>query len=226
VIRSPPILGAPVRISRVDGRFAAFVVVSTLLIVTPGPDMALVTRSALRSGQRAASLTAFGVGSGILMWGLASVLGLAVLLDRSALAFTVLKLVGAAYLVYLGVRTFLAHSGDVPEPGTGIGQTIAARGADRRAFLQGLLGNVLNPKAGVVFVTVIPQFIHQGDGALRLFLMLAVFEAIIVGWLNAYGYLVIRSARGRAGSRIRGIINRVTGLVLIGLAARVAIERS
>ncbi len=123
------------------------------------------------------------------------------------------------------MRTVL-HSGDGSEPGGERGQRIATHGAGRTAFLQGLLGNILNPKAGVIFVTVIPQFVHQGDSALRLFLMLAFFETIIVGWLNAYGYLVIRSARGRAGSRIRGIINRLTGLVLIGLAARVAIERS
>lgn len=209
-----------------DGRFAAFVLVSALLIVTPGPDMALVTRNALRSGQRAASLTAAGVALGILVWGLASILGLAVLLDRSALAFTVLKLVGAAYLLYLGVRTLLSRSPDSVEASGGKALVGVARGSGRTAFLQGFLGNILNPKAGVIFVTVIPQFIHQGDSALRLLLMLLVFEAIILGWLNLYGYLVIRSARGPAGKRVRAIITRLTGLVLIGLAARVAVERS
>lgn len=210
-------------IGGVDGRFAAFVAVSTLLIVTPGPDMALVTRNALRSGMRGAALTAFGVSAGILAWGLASVLGLAALLDRSAIAFAVLKLIGAAYLVYLGVHALLTRGEDRDGPSHVQG---AAHATTRRAsFAQGLLGNLLNPKAGVIFVTVVPQFIHQGDSSLRLLMMLVVFEVIILGWLNAYGYLIVRSGRSRAGKRIRGILSRVTPLVLIGLGARVALER-
>ena len=210
-------------IGDVDGRFAGFVAVSTLLIVTPGPDMALVTRNALRSGMRGASQTAFGVSAGILAWGLASVLGLAALLDRSAIAFDVLKLFGAAYLIYLGLRALLTHGGDanVVSPD----QAMAHATTGRASFVQGLLGNLLNPKAGVIFVTVVPQFIHQGDSSVRLLVMLLAFEVIILGWLNAYGYLIVRSGRSRAGRRIRGILSRVTGLVLIGLGARVALER-
>ena len=205
-----------------DGRFAAFVAVSALLIVTPGPDMALVTRNAIRFGQRAASLTALGVSLGILVWGVASVLGVAILLQRSAVAFTILKLAGAAYLIWLGVRA-LRHGGHaMPETGAEpASQTMPAR----TSLLQGLLGNLLNPKAGVIFVTVIPQFVRPGDAPPRLGAMLAVFEVIILVWLNLYGFLVVRSARGRAGRRIRAVINRVTGLVLIGLGARVALEQ-
>ena len=90
-----------------DARFVAFVAVSALLIMTPGPDTALVVRNALVAGRRAASVTTAGIALGMVCWATAAVLGIAVLIETSAVAFTVLKLAGAAYLCYLGVRTLL-----------------------------------------------------------------------------------------------------------------------
>lgn len=91
--------------------------------------------------------------------------------------------------------------------------------------VEGVLGNVLNPKAGIIFVTVLPQFVKTGDGALRLVLMLAVFEAVLVCWLSLYGHMVVRAAGGRAGRRVRRLVSRITGVVLIGLGVRLATER-
>src|SRR2546430_2357576 len=91
----------------IDARFATYLVVSALLIVTPGPDMALVMRNALSSGRGAAWFTAVGVGLGILGWAVASAIGVGALLERSVIAFTLLKLAGAAYLGYLGLRSLL-----------------------------------------------------------------------------------------------------------------------
>ena len=201
-----------------DARFAAYLVVMALLIFTPGPDTALVIRNALGSGARAASATAFGIGLGSLVWALASMLGVAVLLQTSATAFTVLKLAGAAYLAYLGIRTLLAghRSG---------AQTPAPQLEDRAAFRQGVLGNLLNPKAAAIFVTVLPQFIQPGDSPLRLALMIAAYEAILIPWLSLYGVVVSRAGRTRAGTRLREWMNRVTGVVLIGLGVRLAFER-
>src|ERR1700693_1403631 len=88
-----------------DARFAAWVGVAIVLIVTPGPTTPLIIRNPLRGGARAASLSALGVGAGSAVWAAASVLGVAVLLESSDLAFSVFKYAGAAYLVYLGVRT-------------------------------------------------------------------------------------------------------------------------
>ena len=204
-----------------DSRFAAFAAFATLLIVTPGPDMALVTRNAIRSGPTAARATAFGIGAGSIAWGLASVLGVAVLLEKSAAAFTTLKLVGALYLIWLGVRALRRHDDSGAAPDGVTGEDPHAR----RSFLQGVLGNLLNPKAGVIFVTVFPQFIQAGDSAWRLLAMLATYELVILMWLNMYGTLIARSARGEAGRRFRTAIAKVTGLVLIGLGARIAFEQ-
>jgi RhtB (resistance to homoserine/threonine) family protein len=201
----------------VDPRFAAYVVVMALLILTPGPDTALVIRNALGSGARAASATAFGIGLGSAVWALASLLGVAVLLQTSATAFTVLKIAGAAYLAYLGIRTLLAGRRSVA-------QTRAAPLENRAAFQQGVLGNLLNPKAAAIFVTVLPQFIQPGDSPLRLALMIAAYEAILISRLSLYGVVVSRAGRSRAGARVREWLNRVTGVVLIGLGVRLAFE--
>lgn len=197
-----------------DARFGAFVAVAALLIVIPGPDMALVTRNVLRHGERSTAPTAYGVAAGSAGWGLASVLGVALVLETSALAFTVLKLAGAAYLCWLGLVALLRRE---PPPALSAAPT---RG--RTAFLQGVLGNLLNPKAGAIFLTVFPQFIRPGDPPLRLVLMLAAYELLLITWLSIYGRLVARGARGRAGEYVR----RASGAVLIGLGVRLATERS
>ncbi len=91
-----------------DARFGVYLAVATLLIVTPGPDTALVTRNALLAGRRAASFTTLGIGSGSIIWALASVFGIAVLLEDSVVAFSIFKFAGAAYLGYLGLRSLIA----------------------------------------------------------------------------------------------------------------------
>jgi threonine/homoserine/homoserine lactone efflux protein len=95
----------------IDSRFAAFVGVAALLIVTPGPDMALVARNALVGGRRAGACTALGIGIGILGWAIAVALGIAGVRDRSAVAFYALKLAGATYLILLGARALFSGAG-------------------------------------------------------------------------------------------------------------------
>jgi threonine/homoserine/homoserine lactone efflux protein len=209
----------------IDPRFAAYVAISAILIVTPGPDTALVTRNALRSGRRAASLSTFGIGAGSLVWAAASLLGVAVLIERSVIAFTLFKLAGAAYLGYLGLRSLIGsfRAGQRAAAKTpALRQTLLT---DRSALRQGLLGNLLNPKAGAIFATVMPQFIRPGDGLARVALMLLAYECILLCWLHAYGYLVSRAGQTSAGARVRQALEGVTGLILVGLGVRLALER-
>jgi RhtB (resistance to homoserine/threonine) family protein len=208
-----------------DGRFAAWIAVATILIVTPGPDTVLIIRNALRAGSRAASLSAAGVGLGSAVWAAASVLGVAVLLESSDLAFTAFKFAGAAYLIYLGFRSIVgtfrppaaaAPVSDLTKP---MGMSAST------AFVQGLLNNLLNPKAGAIFVTVMPQFIQPGDSITRLILMVVGYDAIVIAWLCIYAVVVSRAQRGRIGARLQKGIERLTGTVMIGLGVRLAFER-
>jgi threonine/homoserine/homoserine lactone efflux protein len=207
----------------VDGRFIAFVLLSALLIVTPGPDTALIIRNALAAGPRASTFSAVGVSFGILAWAVAATFGVGVLLERSSVAFTVLKLAGAAYLCYLGVRSLLgapreAIARDQPSPRRSLLR-------DRDAFRQGLLSNLLNPKTGAFFVTVMPQFVLAGDSPWRLVLMVVAFESMLLVWLTAYGHVISRLGKTGPGVRVRQAMSRLTGVVLIGLGARLALER-
>jgi threonine/homoserine/homoserine lactone efflux protein len=210
----------------IDARFLTFVGVSALLIAVPGPDMALVTRNALAYGARVARFTAIGISLGILGWAVASAAGVGLVLERSVVAFTVIKLGGAAYLAYLGVRSLLdsRRSGHAraldrpPAPRTALTAASALR--------QGALGNLLNPKAAVIWVSILPQFVHRGDSWVRLGAMVLVFEVMLLLWLTAYGYAISRAGASSAGLRVRRVIERATGVVLIGLGVRLAVERS
>jgi threonine/homoserine/homoserine lactone efflux protein len=177
-----------------DVRFAGFVLVSALLIITPGPDMALVTSNALRGGRRAAA---------------------------AAAAFRVLKLAGGAYLVYLGLKSLCSGIA-----GTQVPTSSPRHGFSDRPFLQGLLGNLLNPKAAVVFLTVLPQFIRPGDSVFRLLTMLAIFEAMLIGWLHLYGFAIARAGQAFGTSGLRRWLSSLTGAILVGLGVRLAFERS
>lgn len=208
-----------------DARFAAYLAIATVLIVTPGPDTALVIRNALRSGARAAGFSALGIGLGSAGWAVASLLGVAVLLETSAVGFTVFKLAGAAYLGYLGLRTIVGTlRGERPD---GARQAKAARPplSGRAALAQGLLNNLLNPKAGAIFVTVFPQFIAPGDSPVRLLAMLVAYEAVLLVWLNLYGLVLGRGGASPLGVRASRYLERLTGAVLIGLGVRLALER-
>jgi threonine/homoserine/homoserine lactone efflux protein len=206
-----------------DARFAAWALLSALLIVTPGPDTALIIRNALAAGPRASTFSAVGVAIGILAWATAATLGVGVLLEQSSIAFNVLKFAGAVYLVYLGVRTLLTTRRDADQSGTNPARKAAL--SDRVAFHQGLLSNLLNPKTGAFFVVVMPQFLMPGDPASRPALMVAAFEVMLLVWLIAYGHVVSRLGRTGPGIRVQRAMTRLAGAVLIGLGARLALER-
>ncbi len=208
-----------------DASFRAYLAVTALLIVTPGPDTALVTRNALLAGRRTASFTTFGIGAGSILWALASVFGIAVLLEESVVAFTIFKFVGAAYLGYLGLRSLIASFQRSKRAIVTTPTPIASHLGELTAFRQGFLSNLLNPKAGAIFATVFPQFIHPGDSPLRLMLMLLVYEAILLSWLHLYGYLISRAGQSRFGTRVRAMLQGVTGVVLLALGVRLAFEQ-
>ena len=210
----------------IDARFGAYLAVATLLIITPGPDTALTIRNALRYGRRAASMSTFGIALGSLAWGIAAVLGIAVLLERSVIAFTIFKIAGAAYLVFLGLRSIVASFGlKTPSPVLPTRRREIEGSRNAPAFvLQGLLNNLLNPKAGAIFATVFPQFISPTDSPVRLVWMMALYEVILVVWLNLYGFVISRAGQAGLTARFRRAIERVTGAILVGLGLRLAFE--
>ena len=205
-----------------DDRLLAFIGVSIAVVVIPGPDMALVARNVLRHGRSAGFATSVGICTGVLGWAVAAALGVATLLATSAVAFTALKLAGAAYLIYLGISTLRAHDPPIATGGSR-GPTIPWH----RAWLQGALSALLNPKLGVFFLTLLPQFIGPGDHpAVRALQLAAVFELIGLAWLLIYTAMLgaVGAALSREGPR--RVMHWITGTVLVGLGVRVALERT
>ena len=171
-------------------------------------------------------MTAIGIALGSLVWALAAVLGLAILLEKSVTAFMIFKLAGAAYLGYLGLRTIIGtlrkrELGTNSPSGVGIKPV-----GDLVALRQGLLNNLLNPKAGAIFATALPQFVLWSDSPMRLILMMAAYETILLIWLNIYGYLISKARQSRLGGELRTAMERLTGAVLLTLGVRLALERS
>lgn len=206
----------------IDPQLIAFIGVSILLAITPGPDMAVVTKNALAHGRRGVFLTTAGIGLGLMVWVIATAVGLSAVLRASANLLFVLKLVGAAYLAYLGVRTLIESR---HRPVDLLAATPPAAAA-HAVFQQGFLSAVTNPKLGVFFVTFLPQFVIPGQAALpRLLELGIVFSVIGFTWINLYGLSVTRFRVMITAPRVRQWMQRVTGVVLLGFGARLALER-
>ena len=140
-------------------------------------------------------------------------------------AFSLFKYAGAAYLGYLGLRSLIASFRASKQVSVTSSDPETTRLGGVVAFRQGLLSNLLNPKAGAIFATTLPQFINPGNSSTRLVLMLLAYEAILLIWLHLYGYLVSRVGQSRFGTRVRAILQGVTGVVLLTLGVRLAFEQ-
>ena len=203
---------------------AAFVAAAALLTITPGLDTTLVLRTATSEGARPAALAGAGIVAGVMVWGLLVALGLAVLILASALAFTILKWAGAAYLVYLGIRLLLG-AGDQKDR-LGLAADRAAKPAGSgRWFMRGLLTNLLNPKVGVFYISFLPQFIPAGANIGAFSLLLAALHAVLT--LAWFALLIAATAPVVRLLRKPGVLkwlDRLVGAVFVSFGVRLALS--
>ena len=208
------------------GQLLLFLGGSILITIVPGPDMALVFRQVLLGGTRLAQRTIYGNLSGLVVHGVALAAGLSALLATSAEAYTVVKLAGAVYLVYLGIQTIVGarHAGAETTAEAGVA---AARPVPslRTAYVQGLVSTVLNPKPALLFLFYLPQFVDESRAVLPQIAFLAGVH-ILVGlvWMTLYAHIVQRAHQVLTRPNVRSRLERLTGAVLIGLGLRVALE--
>ncbi|MCO6011582.1 LysE family translocator [Actinoallomurus purpureus] len=225
-----------------------FLGVVALLTVTPGPDMLLVVRNGLSAGSRAAWLTGLGCCLGISIHATAAVLGLSAILSASATAYTVVKLAGAAYLAYLGIRMLISaimsvdpaadvEAGTAPLPtavpaqalpAAGVGMPEGVRtepGTDAAVFRQGLITNLLNPKIALLFLTLLPQFVAHDEPRLRTTATLAViFLAVAVVWWRTFSLAIGPISRVLRGGTARRALDGLAGSALLAISAAVALD--
>ncbi len=200
--------------------FLAAVGALALLTVLPGPDFAITVRWAIAGGRRAGFLAILGIQVGILIWGALAVAGLAALFAASPVAYTVVRLAGAGYLVWMAARLI----GPSFRPGTAASEPVAA-GSGRTAFRQGLLTNLLNPKIAAFYVGVLPALVPAGAPPAPTMAALVLCHVVLgVVWLGicAIAFAGGRSVLGRLA--VRRWLDRITGVVLLGFATRLAID--
>jgi len=200
----------------------AFFAAAGLLTITPGVDTAMILRSAAVDGRKPAAFAAIGISLGCLVWGAAVALGLGALLTASQATYTVLKWVGAGYLVYLGVKMmWKPRARFVVEDGA------APQAVHRLTALQrGLLTNLLNPKVGVFYVTFLPQFVPAGMNVGAYCFALACIH-VVLGTLWAAGLILATTPLRAWLSKPRAVtwMDRVTGAVFVAFGAGLALSR-
>ncbi|RQR76131.1 LysE family translocator [Burkholderia sp. Bp9012] len=203
--------------------FGFFVLAVFLLNVTPGPDTAYIVGRSVAQGRGAGLMSALGISAGCCVHALACAFGLTALLAASAAAFMVIKLVGAAYLIYLGARMILAKQAAAPA-GAEAARATAAKPL-RQLFMQGFWTNVLNPKVVLFFVSFFPQFVsadspHKALAFLALgsvFLVMSTIWSCIVAWVAGS---VTQRFSGKPG--VRKWLDRTVGSAFVGLGLRLA----
>jgi threonine/homoserine/homoserine lactone efflux protein len=194
---------------------------AAVIIIAPGPDFLYVTARGMAQGRKAGILSAAGISMGLLIHTLLAALGLSAVLNASRMAFDVLKYIGAAYLFYLGFKALTAQNGFMhSETGTSCDTTAV--------FRQGVLTNVLNPKAMITFMAFIPQFMRpeEGNSTIQVFLLGGIIALLAILWFGLVGYF--------AGSLGRWLLKRqsvqralrwVTGGMLMGLGVKLALSK-
>jgi threonine/homoserine/homoserine lactone efflux protein len=205
----------------------AFAAAATLIAMAPGPSTVVIMRESVVGGRRAGLVTTLGNEVGVLVWGLAAALGLSALLVASRLAYDTLRITGAVVLVLFGVRTLWRARASAASPEEVSPEEVAGAAplSNGRRFRLGLVTNAANPKAGVFAMSFLPQFVPQGWSVPVMLVVFSVlwvlidllWYTLVVSLVDAAGRLLRRPAARRA-------LERVSGVVLVGLGVRLAAE--
>jgi threonine/homoserine/homoserine lactone efflux protein len=197
----------------------AFTLAATVLTLTPGLDTALVLRTATVEGKFQAVRAALGINAGCLLWGAAVAFGLGALIAVSELAFNVLKYCGAGYLAWLGLNMLL-------RPRRSLGAEVASGKPEANWFMKGMLGNLLNPKIGIFYVSFLPQFIPQGQPLVAWTFGLVSIH-VVLGLL--WSLALIAATQPLAGvlrkPKVIQWMDRATGMIFVLFAARLALSK-
>lgn len=205
----------------VEQSLLAFSLAAMVLAATPGIDTALVLRMSVTAGARRGLGAAFGVAAGCLLWGAVVATGLGALLAASGTVFTVVKFLGAAYLVWQGVLLLRSRGVRTDAPAVAMdGETVGS------AFAKGFLTNALNPKVGIFYLTLLPQFVPTGVGMAGFsFLLASIHVAISLLWFVLLIALTRRSVRFLQKPSAVAALDRLTGLVFLGFGLKLAVSQ-
>jgi RhtB (resistance to homoserine/threonine) family protein len=213
----------------IDPQVVAFATIAGLLTLTPGADTMLVMRNVMARGRGAGLFTALGSCCSVFLHATLSALGLSLILVRSAMAFEVVKFIGAGYLIWLGIQAlrqaFRRQHSESETAGQAGGRVASVKG--QRSFLEGLLSNILNPKVAVFYLAFLPQFISPGDWVLGKSVLLAGIHWVEnLVWLSIVTLFLGQVRAWITQPRVTRAIEATTGAILIAFGVRLAMERA
>lgn len=203
--------------------YLLFIFMATMLIILPGPDTAIITKNTISKQKSAGIQTTLGTLTALLIHTLAAVLGLSALIVKSAFLFSILKYIGAFYLIYLGCKSILFILKKAPHTDQAVEQI---KYVSESNFKQGFLTNLLNPKVAVFFLTFLPQFAGTGDHAFFEFLALGItYTVLTLIWFFCYVYLINYVSEFMKKPSTIKAVEGLTGGVLILFGIKLAFEK-
>lgn len=204
---------------------AAFIAAAVLLIITPGADTMYIMGRSISQGKRAGIYSALGISAGTLIHTIAAALGLSIILAESALAFAIIKYLGAAYLVFLGIKSIVSKADQAPEPA----RHNMPSDKYHKIFLSGMLTNVLNPKVALFFLAFLPQFVDPGyaQSAWPFLILGLLFVGLGMVWCFGVALSSARLGLRLSNNQFFKVwLNKLTGGLFLYLGIRLALVES
>ncbi|MEG0383742.1 MAG: LysE family transporter [Solibacillus sp.] len=205
----------------------AYMLMALMMSMLPGTDTVLIMKNTLSHGAKAGRFTILGMATGLTFWTIIAIFGLSVIIAQSLFLFNTIKYMGAAYLLYLGVRAFFAKSTlsleavhEDSQPST----DVRAHHHNTESYFQGAISNILNPKTILVYITFMPQFINLNENTNQQLIVLGIILTLIaVGWFMVLVYLIDHLKKWLNKPKFQTIFQKSTGVMLIGFGVKTAI---
>lgn len=206
-----------------------YILITAMMVMLPGVDFILVTKNTVSLGTKAGQFTTLGIAAGLSIWTIVAVLGLAAIVAQSIVLFNLIKYLGVAYLIFLGIKSFKAKSTfsiEMNDSENNVEPKKLSIGHYKTCFLQGFLSDVLNPKTVVVYMTLMPQFINTHQNVLLQLVILGgilILEAIL--WFLIVVHILKYIRIWFKKPKVQNIYNKATGTMLVSLAVKLALEK-
>ncbi|MGE8001564.1 LysE family translocator [Lysinibacillus sp. NPDC093190] len=205
----------------------AYVLMAIMMSMLPGTDTVLIMKNTLSHGAKAGRYTIFGMATGLTFWTIIAVFGLSVVIAQSLLLFNAIKYMGAAYLLYLGVKTFFTKSTlslEAVQVGSQHSNDKSVHYHHKEYYLQGAISNILNPKTILVYITFMPQFINlNGNTNQQLIVLGLILTLVAVGWFMILVYLIDHLKKWLNKPKFQTLFQKSTGIMLIGFGVKTAL---
>lgn len=204
-----------------------YIIIMAMMVLVPGADTILLVKNTISHGAKAGVYTVLGMAAGLSFWTLIAVLGLSMVIAQSVVLFSIVKYVGAAYLIYLGVKGFFAKSSlslDQMQENVSSSLEKSSNRSNKDSFMQAFFNNILNPKSVLVYITIMPQFIDvNGSVNQQLMILGAIATLLAVGWFLVLIYLIDYAKKWLKNAKFLTAFQKSTGVILVGFGVRTAL---